>query len=72
MKVYVGDKVIAFNCKEWMKTGDVGHNEKYWQSAKVIETRKSKRGELIADVLFDNGTYSRGHFQDGLKKIKII
>jgi hypothetical protein len=61
-----GDRVLVFNSKEWMKTGDINYNEMYWQTATVIGTGKSKRGELTADVLFDNGTKSNSHFQNGM------
>lgn len=64
----VGDCAIIFNSKEWMKTGDVGNNSRFWQRAIILNIRKDKSGELLADVRFENGVESKGHFLDGIKE----
>lgn len=63
------DKVIVFNNREWMKTKDLPEgNDKYYQKATVLSVEKDKYGEWLADVLFDDGIESKGHFQSGIKK----
>jgi len=66
-----GDRVLVFNPKEWMKTGDIGHNEIYWQTATVLDTGYYY-GEATADVLFDNGTRSNKHFQYAMHSLTDI
>ena len=65
------DRVVVFNSTEWSKTGDLPQgNEEYYQPATVLKVRKSiKYGEWLADVLFDNGLMSNGHFQSGMKLV---
>lgn len=58
----VGQNVIVFNSIEWSKTGDKPDgNEVYWQKAKILKFRHNK-GEQIADVEFESGLKSNGHF----------
>jgi len=61
------DKVIVFNSQKWSKTGDIGDNSQFYQNATVNSVRKDKEGRWLADVTFENGTVSNGHFQDGIK-----
>lgn len=64
----IGDNVIAFNSNEWLKTGDLPEgNDRYYQKAIIVKIRKSKKSEtLIADIIFENGSKSNGHFLDTL------
>lgn len=64
-----GDNVRAFNSKEWSKTGDIGNNSQFWQKAIVLKTRRGLHGSPIADLKFENGTISNGHFQFTIEKI---
>lgn len=64
-----GDSVKGFNSNEWSKIGDVGNNDQFWQKATVIKTRRDKYGSPIADLEFENGKVSHGHFQHLLKKL---
>lgn len=65
----IGEQAIVFDCNTWLKSGDVGNNEKYYIEAKVIRVRKSKEYpyEWLADVKFNDGHISRGHFQSGMR-----
>jgi hypothetical protein len=63
-------RVIAFDGNTWMKEGDVGDNSKFWKSATVIREREVN-GEMLVDVLFDDGQVSNGHFKNTLKQIPI-
>ncbi len=66
-----GDRAIVFNALEWSKTLDLPEgNSKYYQSAMVLKVRKDEHNRLLADVKFDSGQISKGHFQDGMKKIE--
>jgi len=58
-----GDTVIAFNSIEWSKTGDVGNNHQFWQKAIIIKTRRDATGRPVADLKFEDGLISNGHFQ---------
>lgn len=63
----IGDKVIVFNCIEWNKTMDLPNgNDMYYQVATILNLRKSSRNEPLADVLFENGLLSNGHFTHGI------
>jgi len=68
-----GDRAIVFNSKEWEKTRDLPEgNEVYYQKATVFNVRKrnSKYGsEWLADVKFDSGLISHGHFQRCMKQL---
>ena len=65
----IGEQAIVFDCNTWLKSGDIGNNEKYYIEAKVIRVRKSKEYpyEWLADVKFNDGHISRGHFQSGMR-----
>lgn len=65
----VGDTVIVFNDIEWSKTGDLPEgNDKYFQKAKILNLRFEK--EWLADVEFEGGRISKGHFVSGIKSLK--
>jgi hypothetical protein len=68
----VGDHVLVFDSKEWSKTGDIGDNSQFFKPATIIKIRQTKDSfkEWLADVKFDNGNISYGHFQSGIKLIK--
>ena len=62
------DFAIVFNAKEWNKTYDLPEgNQVYFQRAKIIKVEKNGYGEWLADVIFDSGLESKGHFQDCMK-----
>lgn len=61
-----GDKVLAFAHWEWEKTGDIGDNSQFYKPATVLHFY-FRDGEYLADLLFDCGRDSRGHFACGLK-----
>ena len=63
-----GDNVIAFNYRDWSKTGDLPEgNNKYWQEAKILKLRFTD--EWLADLKFENGLISNGHFVRGIELI---
>jgi hypothetical protein len=65
----VGDKVIAFDGHEWMKKGDIGNNDCFRKEATVVRVRQRKsNNEWLADVVFNDGSESNGHFQSTLKR----
>ena len=68
-KFKTGDNVIAFNAIEWFKNGDIENNDMYYQNAVIFKTRRDKHGRPIADLKFENGLISHGHFQDALEKM---
>lgn len=59
-----GDLITVFNSKEWGKTGDLPEgNNRYFQPAIILKLRKDIKGkEDVADVVFENGEQSKGHF----------
>ena len=61
----VGDKIVAFDSSEWMKTGDdVDNNDIFFKPAKVINIKQIINTlEWLADIEFEDGRKSRGHFQ---------
>ena len=64
----IGDIAIVFNPTEWLKTGDLPEGDGiYYQKAVVLDTYKDKYGDWLADVKFDSGLESNGHFQSGMK-----
>jgi hypothetical protein len=65
----IGQRAIVFDGNSWLHSGDVGNNEKYMLPAKVIKIRKSREYpyEWLADVKFDDGRISKGHFQSGMR-----
>ena len=64
-----GDIVRGFDSNEWSKTGDIGNNNQFWHKATVIKTRRDKHGRPLADIKFEDGTISNGHFQYALEKM---
>lgn len=62
-----GSRVIAFDANSWMKTGDIGDNSQFYKEAEVLRVRKLPDYEWVADVVFDNGKQSNGHFITNLK-----
>lgn len=61
-----GENVIVFNDTRWRKTGDLREgNDVYFQKAKILKLRYSK--EWLADVKFESGQISNGHFVRGIK-----
>lgn len=63
----VGDMCIAFDSNSWMKTGDIGDNSCFAKRAQVLNVRQTDDGEWLADVRFEDGRESNGHFQSGLQ-----
>lgn len=67
----IGDLVIVYNCIEHQKEGGLDlpeGNDKYYQKAIIINVRKDKKyGDWLADVKFESGLVSNGHFQRGIK-----
>ena len=60
----VGDKIIAFDSNTWIKTGDIDNNDIFFKSAEVIKVRQtSDTLEWLADIKFEDGRESKGHFQ---------
>jgi hypothetical protein len=68
--VVEGDKVIAFDAHAWMNTkkGDMSDNSIYFREAVIKTIRKHPLShEVLADIVFECGKESRGHFLDKLK-----
>ena len=67
----VGDRVIVFDGDEWFKTGDIGNNECFFKPAIITKVRKAREhpNEWLADVTFDYGYQSKGHFQSMIKAV---
>ena len=65
----VNDIVKVFDGDEWLHCGDIGDNSCYYKPATITKVRKEKESphEWLADVLFDYGQQSNGHFQSGIK-----
>ena len=60
----VGDKIIAFDSMSWMKTGDIDNNEIFFKPAEIINVKqRSSTLEWLADIRFEDGRESKGHFQ---------
>ena len=65
----VEDIVTAFNSIEWSKTGDLPEgNDVYYQKAKILKLRYVKN-EQVADLEFESGLISHGHFVRVLEDI---
>lgn len=65
----VDDKVIVFDADDWNKVGgDVGDNSCFYKPAVVVNTHKNLYEEWLADVVFEDGRRSNGHFQTGIKR----
>jgi len=64
-----GDRVIGFDSVSWMKTGDIGDNSQFEKEATILSVRKLPDYEWVADLMFDDGTISNGHFQVNLTPI---
>jgi len=65
----VGDECMTFDSSSWSKTGDIDDNSCYWLKAKIIGFGQSKRNDILADVEFEDGRKSYGHFLNGLMRI---
>jgi len=61
----VGQNAIVFNNTEWSKTGDIDKNQIYFQKATILNLRY--KDEWLADVQFESGLKSNGHFVRGIK-----
>lgn len=78
MNIKRGDRVLAFDWILWEKAGgDIGDNSCFYTSATILYTYKKWNSECniffnLADVIFDSRGLSKGHFVNGLKKIKIV
>lgn len=64
-----GDRVRAFAWWLWQKTGDVGDNSQFYLPATVLRFYFRPGDGYLADLLFDCGRESRGHFARGLRRI---
>ena len=69
MDIQKGNRVIAFDANSWMKTGDIGDNGQFNKEATVLRVRKLPDYEWVADVVFDDGKESNGHFVVNLELI---
>lgn len=77
MKTFkIGEKVKVFDNLAWSKTGDIGDNSQFLKKAIIIKLYVKKSiyngycyFDKLADVLFDDGNISAGHYQDGIEKI---
>jgi hypothetical protein len=56
------ERRIVFDSNSWQKTGDIGDNSQFYKPATVIRER-TKDGEVLLDVQFDDGKASNGHFK---------
>ena len=64
----VGENIIVFNDTRWRKTGDLKEgNDVYFQKAKILRLRLRYNKEWLADVEFESGQISNGHFVRGIK-----
>ena len=67
-KFNIGDIVLAFNSIEWSKIGDLSEtNHEFQQKATVLKVRKVSSDIWVADLRFESGLKSNGHFQNTLK-----
>ena len=65
----LNDIVTAFNSIEWSKTGDLPEgNGVYYQEAKILDLRYVNNVQ-VADLEFESGLISHGHFVHVLKDI---
>ena len=63
----VGDKITAFDSDKWIKTGDIGNNDIFFKPAEIINVRLGGNPlEWLADIKFEDGRESKGHFQKTL------
>ncbi|MEY3501411.1 MAG: hypothetical protein RL308_3084 [Bacteroidota bacterium] len=67
-----GDKVMAFDNQDWIKVGDVGDNSCFYKEAKILSIyfhRPKLYGssDWCANVQFNDGRMSNGHFLSGLR-----
>lgn len=72
--VNINDRVIAFDADSWSKTGDLKpDNSTYYIKGKVINIRQNESDfEWLADIKFDDGRISNGHFQSSIRKLNTI
>lgn len=64
----IGDNVIAFNYRDWCKVGNLPEgNTKYLQRATILKLKYV--GEWLADLKFENGLISNGHFIKGIEPL---
>lgn len=71
MKLKRGDRVRAFAHWEWEKTGDIGDNSQFYKPA-TVRHFYFRDGEYLADLWFDCGRISDGHFAYGLKLLTSV
>ena len=63
-------KKLVFNAIKWNAAGgDVGDNSQFWEEAEIIRLYDSDDNEALADVLFPDGTISKGHFVSAMTDI---
>jgi len=59
-----GSRALVFDAKAWAPIGDVGDNTIFWKPATILRTyyNRPHHEEQLADVRFDDGKISNGHF----------
>lgn len=64
-----GCRRLVFDSTAWSDAGhDIGDNSCFYEPA-TIRTVYNRDGEWLAEVEFDDGRRSRGHFVSGLREI---
>ena len=59
---------LVFDAKSWEKVGDQGDNSQFWKPATVLKLYP-KDGDVLIDVMFGDGTISKGHFWNATKSL---
>lgn len=59
---------LVFDNAEWSKTGDIDDNSQFWKPATLINAYLHN-GDVLVDVVFQDGRRSQGHFYDGTKPL---
>jgi hypothetical protein len=62
-----GCKRLCFDASHWQRVGhDVGDNSMFWKPV-TVKRVYFDRGDWLAEVEWEDGLVTRGHFASGLK-----
>lgn len=68
-----GETVKVFDVQDWKSKRDVGDNSQYFKNAEILKIywNDSLLGSCawVADVQFEDGRISKGHFLHCIKKV---
>lgn len=62
-------RVLVFDADAW-NGKDVGDNSQFFKPATILRRYLTRYGEEVADVRFDSGRVSNGHFTNVMKEIE--